>query len=130
MEGGEHVCNGAHWNHQSKRSACGISPLENNAARHSNSDHSWRTQEVKGSIGHSHAISIADHFLQEIISNPQSNEIACEIVRRLRKEVGYAEVVNLSLEMKHNANLFYLLKITEELNKIPYDVGCQNQSLK
>lgn len=51
-------------------------------------------------------------------------------MRRLRKEVGYAEVVNLSLEMKHNANLFYLLKITEELNKIPYDVGCQNQSLK
>lgn len=70
------------------------------------------------------AITAGEHKKsKEIISNPQSNEIACEIVRRLRKEVGYAEVVNLSLEMKHNANLFYLLKITEELNKIPYDIG-------
>ncbi|KAH7407767.1 hypothetical protein BKA64DRAFT_429934 [Cadophora sp. MPI-SDFR-AT-0126] len=54
---------------------------------------------------------------------PQSKEIASEIVRRLKNEFGYAEFINLSLEMKHNVNLVYLLNITEGVNKIPHDIG-------
>ncbi|KAH7356632.1 hypothetical protein BKA65DRAFT_211418 [Rhexocercosporidium sp. MPI-PUGE-AT-0058] len=53
---------------------------------------------------------------------PCSKDIASELVRRMKSGFGDAEVLNPDLEKKYNANLFYLMKITEGLDALPYNV--------
>ncbi|KAH6722396.1 hypothetical protein BKA61DRAFT_174507 [Leptodontidium sp. MPI-SDFR-AT-0119] len=54
---------------------------------------------------------------------PRSKQIAGELVRRMKSRYGDAQVLSPNLEMKHNANLFYLMKITEGLDALPYNVA-------
>ncbi|KAG4438418.1 hypothetical protein IFR05_006124 [Cadophora sp. M221] len=57
------------------------------------------------------------------VLTPRSKDIAKELVRRMKSGYGDAQSLNPNLEMKHNVNLFYLMKITEGLDALPYNVA-------
>ncbi|XMA13119.1 hypothetical protein WAI453_005910 [Rhynchosporium graminicola] len=58
---------------------------------------------------------------QSPVLTPWSKEVARELVRRLKSSYGYAEVLNPNLEIEQSINLWYLQKLREDAQNVPYD---------